>query len=357
MKQLRQLVNIHLRSGKDANVTVKNKVTLRDSNASFHEAFHELRSQESRLKANLNQLLCIYLKIKNWSSKVVRGNNTSFPIQKEFESDFSTIWEFEILNSLGHVLIKQVVEPHKLKWIGKEIDQEFKKTTVIFEFNDGFYLLEKEREINFPSPMSIKISYSLKQFKSIKSREDSLNKLQDQISEILENGKIILSRGTKKKVKTQIREIEALIIESSHQILGIKGKIYQIKNVLKDKLEKIQKSRAEGMNYAKNLLEKRAKIQELKTLLGQKQVELGRAQVNLALQSRGVFQIIESKNSINGLENDDTDEKSSSFYGLLSLLVSVLFGILNLSPRYPLLLKGSRCCIIDYISLKSFFPL
>jgi hypothetical protein len=364
MKQLRQLVNIHLRSLTDSDFSVKGKQKVeRHSRSSVHEAFHEERSRESRLKANLNQLLCVYLRIlkgkSGFISPILKGNNVTFAINKEFEEDYSTIWEFEILNSKsGKVLIKETVESQKLKWIGKEIERECKKNTVIFEFYDGYYILEKVKEVIFSSPTSIKASYSLKQFKSIKIREESLRKIQIQISDILENGKVLLKNLKvikTREIKIKTREIEAMIIESSHQVLGIKGRIYQIKNVLKQKLEKIQESRLEGMNHAKKLLLSRSQLQNLRKSHAQIMIQIRQKQVELALELRQVFKIDESRNSINGLEiGDKSDEKMSSVYGLVSLLVSVLFEFLNLRPRYPILIQGSRCSIIDYISLKSF---
>lgn len=363
MKQLRQLVNIHLRSGKDTDTSnIRKTVIPRDSRSSVHEAFHQERSRESRLKSNISQLLRLVLVIKDFRSKEITGNNVEFSLMKYFETDYSTTWQFSILNS-GKILVSEIVEGQKLKFIGKELsDKIFKRNTVLFEFTDGYYILENQKETIYSSPTCIRDSYSLNQFKSIKSREELLLKLQDEISQVLDIGKRKLEEIRHKssidlkakEIKTCTRGIEALIIENSHQILGIKGKIYQIKIALKSKLDNLEESRSQGKNFAKNTLKIRSSILLNRNLLAESYHALRARQMVLALELKRVFSLDENYNTVNGIEiSDKSDEKISSGYGQLAHLMSVIFGILNIRPRYPMVLKGSRCCIIDYISLRS----
>ena len=368
MKQLCQLVNIHLRSGLDTdNPNLKMKVLQRDSISSVHEAFHEARSLESRLKSNKSQLLRLRLLIKEFSSLETIGNNVQFHLENFFEKDYSTIWEFKILNNSGKILVQDTVDSQQLKLIS-DLTLKFPQNTVLFEFKDGFYILESKKQVENMSPSNINDSYSLIEFKRIKNLEEGIKKLKTQISEFLNSTadslkvfkEISKSNLKAKEFKFSIRGIEAAIIENSHQILGIKGKINKVKMILKNKLDSLQDSRNQGKAFAQNCLKIRSLILNNRNSQFEIFQSLARRQKELALETRRIFQINEYSNSINGLIPDFFErhqEKMSSAFGLVAHLISVLFSLNNLRPRYPMVLKGSRCSIIDYISETKSFPM
>ena len=127
MKQLRELVNIHLRTGTDSHSTHQIKrftdLVQRDSRSSVHDAFLEARSAQSRLKACQSQMLKTFITINHHQSAVKVGNNVEYAIAGFFLNDFSISWNVILYTAEEpqKVLIQEFVESQDLHFIGKDV--------------------------------------------------------------------------------------------------------------------------------------------------------------------------------------------------------------------------------------------
>ena len=95
-----------------------------------------------------------------------------------------------------------------------------------------------------------------------------ISEVKNEIKAFLEKGRNILLAVKQKsqlelkakEIKRSTRAIEASIIEKSHQILSLKSKIYQIKQVLKERLNLLEDSRNQGKKLAKLYMKTRSSI-------------------------------------------------------------------------------------------------